>query len=469
MLKLLLKNNINKYQLIHFIGIGGIGMSALAEALKVMGYNIQGSDSSSSYNTERLLKKGIKIFLSHSKSNIKGVDLVVISSAIKETNIEYIEAKNNNIQIIKRADLLAELMKQKISITISGTHGKTTTSSLTSYILHQAKLNPTAIIGGIVTNYNNNFLLGDGDFFVAEADESDGSFLKLPSVISIVTNIEKEHMDYYKTYENLENSFIEYLNKLPFYGFALLCIDDVGIKNILPKLNINYFTYSLIDKNANFLATNIFYNQEYTSFDIIQNINGKQLIYTDFKITLKGSHNVLNSLACFGVAVSLNINPTEIKDALSSFQGIKRRFTEIGTFQGAKVIDDYAHHPTEIKVVIDAATKIIHSTNKVIAVIQPHRYTRLKDNFQEFINVLSTTDYVILLDVYSAGENIIEGYNSNSLKDNLIKIKDKDTVFYLSDSNLLPNILTTIAKKNDIIIFMGAGDITNIAKNFVQL
>jgi UDP-N-acetylmuramate--alanine ligase len=193
------------------------------------------------------------------------------------------------------------------------------------------------------------------------------------------------------------------------------------------------------------------------------------LIYTDFKITLKGSHNVLNSLACFGVAVSLNINPTEIKDALSSFQGIKRRFTEIGTFQGAKVIDDYAHHPTEIKVVIDAATKIIHSTNKVIAVIQPHRYTRLKDNFQEFINVLSTTDYVILLDVYSAGENIIEGYNSNSLKDNLIKIKDKDTVFYLSDSNLLPNILTTIAKKNDIIIFMGAGDITNIAKNFVQL
>lgn len=469
MLKLLLKNKINKYKLIHFIGIGGIGMSALAEALKAMGYNIQGSDNSSSYNTERLLKKEIKIFLQHSKSNLQGVDLVVISSAIKEDNIEYKEAIDNNIQVIKRADLLAELMKQKIAITISGTHGKTTTSSLTSYILHQAELNPTAIIGGIVTNYNNNFLLGDGDFFVAEADESDGSFLKLPSVISVVTNIEKEHMDYYKTYENLENSFIEYLNKLPFYGFALLCIDDLGVKNIIPKLKINYLTYSVTNQSANFLATNIVYHKDYTSFDIVQNLQGKTSTFTDFKITLKGIHNVLNSLACFGIAVSLNINHTAIKSALSSFKGIKRRFTEIGDFQGAKVIDDYAHHPTEIKVVIDAAKKIINPNNKVIAVVQPHRYTRLKDNFKEFIDVLSTSDYVILLDVYSAGEKEIEGINSSILKDNLIKNKDINTVFYLNDSSLLFSTLKNITKKDDIIIFMGAGDITNIAKNFVQL
>ena len=441
---------------IHFVGIGGIGMSGIAEVMHAFGYNVQGSDIVNNQNIKRLRKKGIKIFLGHSKNNVKNVNILVVSSAIKKNNPEIHYSKEKNIKIYKRSEMLSSLMNFKESIAISGTHGKTTTTSLISAVLENAKFDPTTIIGGIVNAYKSTARIGKSKWMVVEADESDGSLSNFFPKIGVITNINKEHMDFYQSYNKLQNNFYQFIKNIPFDGLAVLCKDNLGVKKLIKKItNRNFITYGFF-KDSDLRALNVSFNKTSSCFDveIKQNFLFKKEIIKGIKLNMLGKHNVLNCLAAICVAKILNIKTENIKKSFKKFKGIKRRFTLIDTIAGVKIFDDYAHHPEEIKSTLDLV-QILKPKNTVI-VFQPHRYSRFGNLYNNFKKVLKNCDKLIVADVYPAGETSV-----NSLS------KEK----FVKDINRLKNNLAVplnkIIKKNtrfgDIVIFIGAGDISRWA------
>lgn len=462
----LLKPPFSTVKTIHFIGIGGIGMSGIAEIFFNLGFNVQGSDLKSSDNITRLQSLGIKVFQGHKPENINGADVIAISSAINENNSEYKHALDLGLPIFKRAKILAELMRFKWSIAVAGTHGKTTTTSLVSHIMHYNNMDPTSIIGGIVNLWGHNSHLGNGNWLVAESDESDGSFLDLPATISVITNIESEHLDHYKDYNDIKEHFIRFVNNIPFYGFSVVCLDNSGVQDILPCLKQRKIITYGISPQSDYQINNIVHKPNGVNFNINCNLSSKQHNTVNIDLPMYGDHNVLNATAAFVVAINIGISPTTIRESLLTFQGVKRRFTNIGSYKQANFIDDYAHHPTEVEAVIDAANSITNAKGKIITIFQPHRYSRLKSNFEGFSKCFNESEYVIVLDVYSAGEDKIEGYSASALVQAIKKYGHKN-VQYVPNSNFLYEQIKGICNKEDIgmVIFMGAGDITKIAKD----
>lgn len=454
--KLLINNKV-----IHFIGIGGIGMSGIANLLYSLGFIVQGSDIAVNSNIERLQELGINIYIGHNEANLVNADIVVISSAIKENNVEYIEANAKKLPIYKRGRVLGEIMGFYYGIAVTGAHGKTTTTSLIGGMLLHAGLEPTVVVGGVVNDWQSNLKLGQGNFFVAEADESDGSFLNLPSVISVITNIESEHIDYYKTKDNLYEHFIRFINKVPFFGKAIVCIDNDGVKEVMKLVeNTNISTYG-VSEEADYRAFDIKITPNGTEFSIF--IKAKNQSIADIKSNLYGVHNVLNAVAAFAVIDSLDLNSRHALKFLSSFKGVNRRFTSVGSYNGATIFDDYAHHPSEVKAVLVSARNIVNKNNKIITILQPHRYSRLKDYFNDFVEVLFLSDIVIVIPVYSARESF-NGFDNNKLVSEL-KNKGHNNVFSAGDNKELISILKPCINEGDMIINMGAGDITVLAKN----
>ena len=451
--------NIGQKEIIHFIGIGGIGMSGLAQVMKTMGFNIQGSDQNKNKNTINCVKAGIKVFIGHSKINIKNVTIIVKSSAIKDNNVEIKQARKIKIPIYSRADVLADVVSLKKNIIITGSHGKTTTTSLVAKILSDQKLDPTIINGGVINSFNSNAKLGKGDWSILEADESDGSFLKLPINYSIVTNIDYEHIDFYKSYTNLENAFIQFINKTPPTGKSLVCIDNKNIKKILTKVkNKNILTYGL-HKKANYRISNIRYSVTHTLFDLhFKNLNNKKIVIKNFNLKLIGEHNVLNATAAIAVCINVGVSIATIKKALKNFSGVQRRMTKIFTKKRNEFFDDYAHHPTEISSILDGIKQVYH-TRKIITVFEPHRYSRVMSLIRIFSESFKKSDIVLICPLYAAGEK--KKLNFNLFKfAKLISKNSKTQVVIIKNQNELSNYFKKNLISNEIIIGMGAGSIS---------
>ena len=455
----------NKKIKIHFIGIGGIGMSGIAELMHKIGYTVLGSDKNESENIKRLKNIGISVKIGHNKKNLKDVNAVVFSSAIKQNNPEILEAKKNNIPIVSRADMLGELMKNKKCIAIAGSHGKTTTTSLVGNILELGKLDPTIVNGGIINSLSKNNKFGKGEWMVVEADESDGSFLKLPHQISIITNLDLEHLDFYKTKKNLHLAFEQFIMNLPFYGISIVNLDDKNLKKIINNNDTRkIITYSRKNKLADIFIDKIIFKKEYSNFNLkfntkIHNISGSHV----YKIKAIGLHNVLNGTASVIAGLLAGVKNTYVKKALLNYIGVKRRFSNLGKVNSSIIFDDYAHHPTEIAATLNGAKQI---NKNIVVVFQPHRYSRTKFLFNEFIYVLSKIKKLYLLDTYSAGEKKIKGFESIDLFLKLKKINNN--LVYVGKKNLNKLIYKETSKKN-IIIFMGAGSISKKASNFIKI
>tara|TARA_Y100001970_G_C14248109_1_gene869723 strand:+ start:187 stop:1581 length:1395 start_codon:yes stop_codon:yes gene_type:complete len=444
---------------IHFVGIGGIGMSGLAQVMKIMGFNVQGSDVADSKNVERCKKIGIKVFKTHKKNNIKDSKIVVRSSAITNDNPEIKAAKETKINILKRAEMLAHVVSLKTNIVITGSHGKTTTTSLISNILSSAKLDPTIINGGIINSFKSNARLGKGEWAVLEADESDGSFLNFPVNYSVVTNLDKEHLDFYKNFENLKKSFIKFLNKTPLIGKSFVCNDDNELKKLLPKINNkNFLTYGF-SKKANFKILNPIYNKDFSIFDLKINVPGsKSKNIKKIKLNLIGKHNILNSVGAIALCLHIGIRINVIKRSLKKFTGIQRRLTKIFTIKGREFFDDYAHHPTEIKSVLKSL-KATSTGRKVVSVFQPHRYSRLRSLKKDFASSFSNSDLVILCPVYPAGEKIDKKYDPINFS-KLISQQSKVQVIMAKDEKYLKNFFNKNLIHDEIVVCMGAGSIS---------
>tara|TARA_B100000989_G_scaffold224647_1_gene172010 strand:- start:1116 stop:2420 length:1305 start_codon:yes stop_codon:yes gene_type:complete len=429
------------------------------------GYLIQGSDLSINENTQRLKKKGVKFFLGHNKKNVENADAVVFSSAVKKNNPEIKAAYIKKIPVLSRADMLGELMKNKKSIAVAGSHGKTTTTSLVGNIFNQARLDPTIVNGGIINSFSKNNRYGKGDWMIVEADESDGSFLKLPHQISIITNLDIEHMDFYKSKKNLINSFEYFINMLPFHGTAIMCYDDKNLKLLIHKIKTrNIITYSCKNKKADVFIFDLFQKQMKTSFKI--RVNSSKINHSsNYKFTINaiGNHNILNATASIIAAKLIGVSNTFINKALIKYIGVKRRFSIIGKKNKAIIYDDYAHHPTEIAATLSAAKSL---NNKVIVVFQPHRYSRTKILLNEFVKILSKINFLILLETYPAGEKKIKGATSKDIFLKILK-NNKNTIYLKTISDLHKSLEVHTMKKNNI-IFMGAGSITNIAKDYIN-
>ncbi len=441
---------------IHLIGIGGIGMSGIAEILHSLGHTVQGSDVGENNNTARLKKLGIPVFVGHSSNNLKGVSIVVPSSAVKASNPEMLAAKEMGIPVIPRSEMLAELMRFKATVSVAGTHGKTTTTSLVGTLLEAGNLDPTIINGGIINSLNTNAKIGDGNWMVVEADESDGTFIKLPSTVAIITNIDPEHMEHFGTFENLTRSFLQFAQQIPFYGFSVLCADHPVVRSLIPHItNRRHITYG-IENEADCRATNIRALPTGTHFTVTH----KQKTLKDLHLPLHGTHNILNCLAAIVVALELNISEKTIHKALSEFQGVKRRFTQTGVVQGITIIDDYGHHPTEIAAVLKAARAV--TKKNVIAVVQPHRFSRVKDLFPEFSQCFKDADQIIVAPIYAAGEAPIEGVTHKALEQ-AIKQNFKGPIYTIEAPSELPGLIHKIASPGDYVICLGAGTISDWA------
>ena len=453
--------------IIHFIGIGGIGMSGIAEILFQSGYHVQGSDLKQSNNTNRLEKLGIKVYIGQKKSNIIDAKIIVVSTAISKKNEEFIVAKKMFLPIVHRSEMLGELMRLKQSIAIAGTHGKTTTTSLIAKMIEDNGMDPTIINGGIISSLNSNARLGNGEWMVVEADESDGSFSKLNPTAAIITNIDLEHLDYHKNEDNLENAFYNFVSSIPFYGFVCLCIDNPRTQRLISKLeNKKVITYGM-SANADIRATNIYYKNNKMNFSL--NIkNNKEFEENVYKIefSMIGMHNIQNALATIATGIELKIPLTKIKNTLKNFTGVERRFQKVGNFKNTIIIDDYGHHPVEINSALSAA-RFLAPESKIIAIFQPHRYSRLKDLFDDFCSCFNKADHVFLLDVYAAGEKSIKKFQSINLEKGLADYGHKN-VLYIQNQNLLAKNLLKLIQPNDLIICLGAGSITKIANNLEE-
>jgi len=454
---------------IHFVGVGGVGMAGIAEVLLNQGYNISGSDVAENNLTKRLEWLGANIYLGHQANNITGKDVVVVSSAIEETNVEVAYAKANHIPVVPRALMLGELMRFQYGIAVAGTHGKTTTTSLVSSIFAEAKLDPTFVIGGKLNSAGSNAKLGTGKYFIAEADESDASFLHLNPMVAIVTNIDLDHMETYQNdFEVLKQTFIDFIDNLPFYGLAVLCLDCPVIQSILPKITRAYVTYGF-HVDADVRAIEYQQNGIQSRFQVIYKEEGTQKSLPII-MNLPGAHNVCNALAAIAVARQENIDPIFIASALEKFEGIGRRFQIYDDVMFAQkkitLVDDYGHHPAEIKCTIEAARKA-WPDKRILMVFQPHRYSRTKLLFDDFVDVLSDVDALCLLDVFSAGESSIPNYDGRALSNAIRERKRVEPVF-VSQIEKLASVLDDITCSDDIVLMLGAGSIGKMVQNFIQ-
>ena len=448
---------------LHFIGIGGIGMSGIAEVLNALGYQVQGSDLSDSANVQRLRDEGINVFVGHDAKHIKDAAIVVVSSAIKDDNPELKAAREMRKTIVRRAEMLAELMRMKWSIAIAGTHGKTTTTMMVGTMLEEAGYDPTVINGGIVNSYGTNTRIGESDWIVAEADESDGTFTKLPATVAVVTNIDPEHLDHYGSYDNIKAAFRRFIDNLPFYGFAALCSDHPAVQDMIPALSDRRIITYGFNPQADVQVSNVRTGPEGNTFDVTfagwMN-EGKDETLRDVFLPMLGDHNVLNSLASLAIAHEMGVPAAIMKTALKNFSGVKRRFTKTGESNGITVIDDYAHHPVEIIAVLKAARQAVEkSGKKIVAVMQPHRYTRLHDLMDDFCSCFNDADSVIIADVYEAGEKPIEGADKDHLVAG-IQERGHKHVQALGAVEHLADMVANIAEDGDYVICLGAGNIS---------
>ncbi len=444
---------------IHFVGIGGIGMSGIAEILHNLGYTVQGSDISDNANVQRLRDLGIRVFVGHQAANVEDAKVVVISTAVKPDNPEVVAARADMIPVVRRSEMLAELMRLKAAIAVGGTHGKTTTTSLVATMLDAAGLDPTVINGGIINSYGTNARLGDDDWMVVEADESDGTFVKVPSTISVVTNIDPEHLDHWKNFDQLREAFKNFVQNIPFYGFAVLCIDHPEVQALIGKVtDRRIFTFGF-SPQADVRAVNVRTEIGQSTFDVVirERVDSAERIIKDVRLPMVGDHNVSNSLAAITVALELGIPDDKIVSAFDGFTGVKRRFTKTGEVDGVTIIDDYGHHPVEIKAVLKAARKA--TGNNVIAVVQPHRYSRLHDLFEEFCTCFNDADSLIVADVYEAGESPIEGANRDALVEGL-RNRGHRHVAALEGPEALASMIAKEAKPGDLVVCLGAGSIS---------
>lgn len=451
-----------QFRIIHFVGIGGIGMSGIAEVLHNLGYDVTGSDIRESETTRRLREIGIKVMIGHKPENIVGAHVVVISSAVSPENPEVVEARKRAIPVIPRAEMLAELGRLKYGILVAGAHGKTTTTSLIATVLGHAGIDPTVVIGGKLRATGSNARLGQGDFIVAEADESDGSFLKLSPTIAVVTNIDREHMDFFRDMDNLKEAFLSFVNKVPFYGLSILCLENRHIRDILPRIHRRFLTYGFSEE-ADVRAINIRKGPLSITFDVIY--RGDNI--GSFYVPIPGSHNVLNCLAAISVAKELHIEPETIREALEGFKGIQRRFEFKGEARNIKIFDDYGHHPEEIRNTLRAARDSFRDA-KIIVIFQPHRYTRTRDLLQEFSLSFSEADILYVLDIYAAGENQIEGVNSAHLVEKINKEMQRVFAHYRPDKEKLLSELVKSLRQGDIVLTLGAGDVWKIGEELLS-
>jgi UDP-N-acetylmuramate--alanine ligase len=452
--------------LIHFVGIGGIGMSGIAEILHNLGYKVQGSDQAESANVKRLRGLGIKVAVGHDAGALGEAQVVVVSTAVKSDNPEILAARQRLVPVVRRAEMLAELMRLKWSIAVAGTHGKTTTTSLVAAMLDAARLDPTVINGGIINAYGTNARLGAGDWLVAEADESDGTFIKLPATIAVVTNIDPEHLDYWSNFDALRQGFRNFVANIPFYGFAALCIDHPEVQALIPQVSDRRIVTYGMNPQADVRAINMRLSADGGHFDaVIAERGGQARALTQLHLPLVGAHNVQNSLAAIAVALEMGISEADIRKGLASVKGVKRRFTKTGEADGLTVIDDYGHHPVEIAAVLKAARSA--TKGGVIAVVQPHRYTRLKNLFEDFCTCFNDADAVIVADVYSAGETPIDGIDRDALVAGL-RAHGHRKVLPLKDAGALAQTVLENARPGDLVVCLGAGNITAWANALPQ-
>ncbi len=457
---------------LHFVGIGGIGMSGIATLLVSLGYSVQGSDLAENSNTKALKKQGVRVHIGHDANYIKNEKgelpvVVVVSSAIKDDNPEVIAARAAKIPVAQRAEMLAELMRLKTSVAVAGTHGKTTTTSMIGQMLDQAGFDPTVVNGGIVNAYGTNMRFGNSQWMVVEADESDGSFTRLPATVGVVTNIDPEHMDHYGSFDKVKEAYRQFISGLPFHGYALLCIDHPEVQTLAAQTQDRKIITYGFNPQADIRAENIRSNGEGSTFNVVfsgwLNKDGQEMIMKDVHLSMLGRHNVQNSLVALGIAKEMNVKPDIMKQALDNFGGVKRRFTKTGTVNGITIIDDYAHHPVEIDVVLKTARSAVEQTNgRIVAVMQPHRYTRLQSLYEQFCRCFNDADHVIIADVYEASEKPIEGVDKDYLVKGL-KTHGHRSVQALPERQDLARMVCEIAKAGDYVIVMGAGSSTHWA------
>jgi len=447
---------------IHFVGIGGIGMSGIAEVLRNLGYAVQGSDLAESANVKRLRDLGITVSIGHRAENIAGAAVIVVSSAVKRDNPEVVAARAALVPVVRRAEMLGELMRLKWAIAIGGTHGKTTTTSMVGHMLEHANLDPTVINGGIINAYGSNTRLGTGDWMVVEADESDGTFVKLPACIAVVTNMDPEHLDFYGTFDNARAAFDSFVQNIPFYGFAALCIDHPEVQAMIPRVSDRRIITYGFSPQADIRAVNVELGPAGAKYDVLiyDRHTGETRAIVGVRLPMYGPHNVQNSLACFAVGNEMGLPDVVMRDSMAKFQGVKRRFTKTGEVNGITVIDDYGHHPVEIAAVLKAARTA--GTGRTIAVVQPHRYSRLAALFEDFCTCFNDADAVIVADVYAAGEQPIEGISRDSLVEGL-RMHGHRHVVALHSPQELPQIVREMAKPGDLVVCLGAGNITQWA------
>ena len=444
---------------VHFIGIGGIGMSGIAEIMLRIGYTVQGSDAKASANTERLEKLGAKVFIGHDAGHVEGASAVVYSTAVKADNPEMVAGRERRLPLVRRAEMLAELMRLQFSVGVAGTHGKTTTTSMVAALLDAGGLDPTVVNGGIINAYGTNAKVGAGDWIVVEADESDGTFLKLKSTVAIVTNIDPEHLDHYGDFDAVKKAFRDFVENIPFYGFAAVCTDHPEVQAMAARVeNRRLVTYGL-NPQAQVRAEALTMGPDGCRFDVvIQPHEGEAVRYEDLRLPMAGRHNALNALAAIAVARELGVSGQDIRKGLAEFGGVRRRFTTTGVAGGVRIVDDYAHHPVEIAAVLTAARAV--TLGRVIAVVQPHRYSRLSDLFNEFCACFNDADVVIVADVYAAGEAPLPGIDRDALIEGLRRYGHR-RVLALDAPASLAGLVRDEAKAGDVVVLLGAGDITS--------
>ncbi|MGD1074955.1 MAG: UDP-N-acetylmuramate--L-alanine ligase [Thermodesulfovibrionales bacterium] len=459
-----------RYRTIHFVGIGGIGMSGIAEVLHNLGYEVTGSDLRESETVIRLRVLGIKVYIGHRRENIDDAHVVVVSSAVSDQNPEVVAANERSVPVIPRAEMLAELGRMKYGILVAGAHGKTTTTSLIATILSHGGIDPTVVIGGKLRATGSNARLGQGDFIVAEADESDGSFLKLSPTIAVVTNIDREHMEFFKNMDALKDAFVSFVNKAPFYGLSILCRENQFVREILPRIHRKYITYGF-SSDADIYAVQV--KHEYLSISFDVRYAGKNL--GNFVVPSPGVHNVLNSLAAIAVGVELKMDIAKIKEGLRSFSGIQRRFEFKGEIRGVKVFDDYGHHPTEIRATLKAARESllgegqtsVSEKGRLIVLFQPHRYTRTRELLYEFAASFADADVLYLMDIYPAGEKPIEGVSSAAMAEAMRNAGQKN-VTHIADRDLLVSTISDGLRPRDVFFTLGAGDVWKTGEGLLK-
>jgi UDP-N-acetylmuramate--alanine ligase len=448
--------------LVHFIGIGGIGMSGIAEVLHNLGYRVQGSDQADGANVQRLRDKGIACFVGHRAENLGDAEVVVVSTAIKKNNPELVAAREKLLPIVRRAEMLAELMRFRNAIAIGGTHGKTTTTSMVATLLDAGSLDPTVVNGGIINAYGTNARMGAGDWMVVEADESDGTFLKLPADIAVVTNIDPEHLDHYGSFDKVREAFRQFVENVPFYGFGVMCTDHPEVHSLVSRIeDRRVITYGE-NAQADVRFENHRFDGAASQFDVVirDRKTGRETAIRDLRLPMPGRHNVSNATAAIAVAHELGISGEAIRKGLASFGGVKRRFTHTGSWNGVEVFDDYGHHPVEIKAVLKAARD--STKGRVIAIAQPHRYTRLHDLFGDFAACFNDADTVAIAPVYAAGEDPIEGVNSEALVQRIRSGGHRDARYIEGPAAIAP-MVKALARPGDFVVFLGAGNITQWA------